>query len=269
MNAGIFDPEADQKRYERFIQAEAPSKTYSILFTPRSGSSWLTSILTETKAMGTPEEWFNPQLMPSSTRSKGARSLDQFIEAISRHRIHGGVFGFEITFHQLSAVFGSRSNFMSRFPDATFFWLIRRDIVSQGVSLDKMVQTNISHAPTVDASEIGSRDDHYSYDSGRIKKWIQHIRAAEIGTEKMISDYGLRPTRLSYEGMVSMGVEEVVNIFASQLGVNLPTLGDISSGHRKIATSKNDEFSKRFSAENQEFLKGINAARAEMLSQHN
>lgn len=268
MNATIFDPEADQERYQRFIQASAPSKTYSILFTPRSGSSWLTSILTETKTLGTPGEWFNPQLMPSSTRSKGARNLDQFVEAISRHRIHGGIFGFEVTFHQISAVFGRADEFVSRFHDATFFWLIRRDIVSQGVSLDKMVQTSISHAPSIDASEIARRDDAYSYDSGRIRKWIQHIHAAEIGTEKMIADYGLRPTRLSYEGIVSLGAQEVADIFATRLGITLPDLGEIPSDHRKIATRKNDEFSERFSYENKEFLEDMNAARSEMLSRH-
>jgi len=218
--------------------------------------------------MGTPDEWFNPKLMPSSTRAKGARNLDQFIEAISRHEIHGGIFGFEATFHQISSVFGSSSGFMSRFHTATFFWLIRRDIVSQGVSLDKMVQTNIGHADTSDAIDIKNSDNAYSYDADRIKRWIRHIRTAEIGTEKMIADHGLRPTRLSYEGITSGGAQKVVGIFASRLGISLPCMGEIPSSHRKIATSKNDEFSERFTAENQEFLKDMNAERTEILSQH-
>lgn len=79
MTVSIFDPEASQKKYEFWMRTAPPSKAYSILFTPRSGSSWLTSILTQTKAMGTPSEWFNPELMPSSSRAKGARNLDQFV----------------------------------------------------------------------------------------------------------------------------------------------------------------------------------------------
>lgn len=266
MNTEIFDPEADQRRYQLWIRSEAPVKTYSILFTPRSGSSWLTSILTKTKAMGTPSEWFNPSLMPSSTRSKGARDLDQFIEAISRHEIHGKIFGFEITHHQIGAVFGSNENFMLRFHGATFFWLIRKDIVAQGVSLDKMVQTKVSHAANNNNDEIESSDSLYSYNSDRIRKWIRHIHAAEVATEKMIADFNLSPIRLSYEGITSAGSENVVKIFASELGVSIPTLQDTPSEHRKIGTSKNDEFSDRFRIENQDFVEKLEENRADIIS---
>lgn len=265
----IFDPDADHKRYEFWTSTEAPTKVYSILFTPRSGSSWLTSILTKTKAMGTPGEWFNPELMSSSTRAKGARNLDQFIEAISRHESYGSVFGFEITYHQLKAVFGSDADFMSRFQDAVFFWLTRKDIVAQGVSLDKMVQTKISHAANNDARDIENSDNFYDYDDGRIRKWIRHIHAAEVGTEKMISDFNLSPTRLSYEAITSAGSKKVVDIFAAKLKLNDLTSEDLPSEHHKIGTSKNDEFSKRFRSENQEFMEKIDAERAKMLSLYN
>ena len=268
MRDGIFDPEADQKRYEFWARAEAPSKVYSILFTPRSGSSWLTNVLTKTKVMGTPEEWFNPSLMPSSTRAKGARNLEQFIAAISRHEAYGGAFGFEITHHQLKAVFGSEADFMSHFQDAIFFWLIRRDIVAQGVTLDKMVQTKISHATNNDSCDIEYRDSFYDYDADRIRKWIFHIQAAERGTERMIKDFSLNPTRLTYEAITSAGANKVADAFAKKLGVDGFVLEDIHSEHRKIGSSKNDEFSERFRIENQELVDKINEERAEMLSRH-
>lgn len=265
----IFDPEADQKKYEFWMRSVAPSRTYSILFTPRSGSSWLTSILTQSKALGTPSEWFNPSLMPASAQAKGARNLDQFVNAISRHEIHGGIFGFEITYHQLLAVFENEHQFMNRFSDAEFFWLIRKDIVSQGISLDKMVQTNVSHASNNDEAEIRNSDTVYGYDADRIKKWIKHIHVAEMGTEKMIADFGLSPIRLSYEGITSEGAQKTLEIFSSKLGVDLPAVQDTSSQHRKIGTSKNSEFSERFCAENQEFLDGIFEEREKFLSLHN
>ncbi|MFD2845195.1 Stf0 family sulfotransferase [Paracoccus cavernae] len=268
MTVSIFDPEANQKSYEFWMRTAPPSKVYSILFTPRSGSSWLTSILTQTKAMGTPSEWFNPELMKSSSQAKGARDLDQFVGAISRHDIHGNTFGFEITHHQLRAVFGSDQKFMAYFPNALFFWLIRKDIVAQGVSLDKMVQTKISHASNYDASEIAKSDRSYDYDADRIRSWISHIHAAELASEKMIADFNLAPVRLSYEQITKAGEQKVVELFAAKLGLEGFAAKDVSSSdHRKIGTEKNDAFSERFREENKEFMDQIDAERAEMLSQ--
>jgi len=261
----VFDPNADQKKYKFWTQAEPPSKIYSILFTPRSGSSWLTSVLTKTKAIGSPGEWFNPELMPSSSRAKGARNLDQFIEAISRHETYGNIFGFEITFHQIRAVFGSEHEFMSRFQNATFFWLTRRDIVAQGVSLDKMVQTKVSHATNADSIQLENSDSSYEYNGDRIHKWIRHIRAAEKETEEMIEAYGLTPKRIFYEEITSSGTERVLDIFAEQLGLDGLTSNGISSSHYKIGTVKNDDFSVRFRDENKEFVDALNKDRASML----
>lgn len=266
MTNDIFDPDADQKKYEFWMRAKAPSKTYSILFTPRSGSSWLTSILTKTKAMGTPGEWFNPSLIPDSSRAKGARNLDQFVEAISRHEIHGDTFGFEITYHQICAVFETDEQFMARFSNAEFFWLIRKDIVTQGVSLDKMVQTKVGHTANSDLSEIENSDNSYDYDADRILRSIRHIRSAEIETEKMIAKFDLKPTRLSYEANTSAGAQKVVDIFAAKLGLQGFVSEDIPSEHRKIGTIKNDAFAERFRAENQDFIQTLNAERADMLS---
>lgn len=266
MTVAIFDPNADQGRFRHSTRGEAPSRTYAILFTPRSGSSWLTSILAATRVMGTPSEWFNPTLMPTSSRAKGARDLDQFIAAISRHEAHGNIFGFEITHHQLKAVFKTDAAFMARFRDATFFWLTRQDIVAQGVSLDKMVATKISHAANSGPAQIERGDRDYDYDDTRIKKWIQHIRAAEDDTERMIAAYGLNVFRLTYEAITAAGAAETAAFFAAALGVRLPPQAEINSPHRKIATEKNEVFQARFRAEHKRFVARITAERAEMVA---
>lgn len=266
MTVSIFDPNADQARFQHWTRTQPPSKVYSILFTPRSGSSWLTSILASTKAMGNPAEWFNPNLMPSSSRAKGARDLDQFVEVISRHDSHGGMFGFEITHHQLRAVFKSDAAFMARFRDATFFWLTRKDIVAQGVSLDKMVQTQVSHAANTNPDQIADSDRVYDYAPDRIRKWIRHIRAAEEGTETLISTYGLAVSRLSYEAMVAAGAKKTITFFSERLQKSVSVEGEVSSSHRKIATEKNDLFAERFRSENRRFIEKIEAERAPMLA---
>ena len=263
----VFDPAADQEEFRARTRNPGPSGSYCILFTPRSGSSWLTSILTQSRAMGTPNEWFNPELMPSSAGSFGARNLDQFIEAVTRHRIHGGLFGFELTHHQLMIVFGSTEEFMSRFGGSTFFWLIREDIVAQAVSLHKMVETSVSHSAYCDPQEISRSDSVYAYNPNAILHWIGHIRAAEAGTEAMIAEFGLTPVMLSYEGMTARGAGPVLDLFAQHLHPDLPTgETELVSEHQKIGTRKNDEFAARFRAEHPEFLHQIDADRAPMLA---
>lgn len=262
----IFDPEAHQGRYDYWMRAPAPRKVYAILFTPRSGSSWLTSVLTKTRMMGTPGEWFNPTLMLSSTRSKGARNLTQFIETISRHEAHGGVFGFEITYHQMMAVFGDEAAFIRNFRDSTFFWLIRKDIVAQAVSLDKMVRTKVSHASNHDAGEIAASDRAYDYDGARIMEWINHIRDAEKATESMIEAYSLRPRRLAYETMMASGAMEVARTFGQDLGIAEDIPHDLETDHRKIGTEKNNVFAERFKADYPEFVRTLENERAEMLT---
>lgn len=65
-----------------------------------------------------------------------------------------------------------------------------------------------------------------------------------------------------------MGERKVIALFSSRLNVPNKKIPDISSGHRKIGTSKNNLFADRFRAENKDFLAELEADRAEMLSYH-
>lgn len=262
----IFDPQADRGAYEYALQMPAPTQVYTILFTARSGSSWLSDIITETQCMGSPQEWFNPRLMPSSTRAKGSRNLDEFTNAISRHNAYGGYFGFEITIHQLKATFGSGRKLLDYFPDTTFFSLIRKDIVAQAVSLFKLETTGISHTKNMSEQDVSRKDTEFRYDRDGLKRAIRHTLAAEIGQEAFFHNFNIQPIRLSYEGMTAMGKEQVCRFFADKLGAQMEQNPDAESRHRKIGTRKNDEFSERFRQEEKTFLAEIEDLRKAWLT---
>lgn len=266
MSKDIFDRDADQARYDRFCRDPGPDRQYAIFFTPRSGSSWLTSVLTDTKFLGNPAEWFNPRLMQRSTRAKGARNLDQFVNVISRHRIYGGIFGFEITYQQLKAVFKTEENFASYFKQLTYFWLIREDIVAQAVSLDKKIQTKMSHAPNHSVDEIAQSDAAYDYSPTRIKRWANHIRTAEVGTERMFARFDIEPIRLSYEQITSSDVGEVVARFTTALGITDPVLQVPKSDHEKIGSARNVDYAVRFRTEMKSYVDQLDADRQMLLS---
>lgn len=266
--AALFDPKADHKRLKGKMLSPHPKGRYGILFTPRSGSSWLTSILLNSQALGAPAEWFNPSLMPASSRVMGARSLDQFTHAIQRHDLRGGLFGFEITHHQLEAVFGTAEAFMAHFQGSTFFWLIREDIVAQAVSLQKMVQTQVTHTANIDAEKVEKADQIFDYDDKGILHWTRHILNAERATEAMIKRFGLTPIRLSYEQMMAAGPSAVVKYFAHHLGqTDRLSTDQTSSEHRKIGTAKNDAFAERFRKNHPILMRKIAFQRRKMLSQ--
>lgn len=264
----FFDPEADQSTYHHWSSRPAPGKTYFILFTPRSGSTWLNSLLTQTGAMGIPKEWFNPEHILIASRHCGARDLDQFVTAVTRSQAKGDVFGAEITYHQMTRLFGSPEAFLQRFPAAAFFFLIRRDIVAQAISMHKMVRTSVSHSAISDDATIAESDAAHEYDAEQIAWWVNRIRGAEAGIEAIIAAHGLQPVRLSYEQITRDGAETATRDFAAHLGVTLPQTVRLSSRHRKIGTDKNQAFAERFRAEQAELLRRVDQDRAALLALH-
>ena len=156
----LFPAVVDEARFRRQLERPAAATRYCILFTPRTGSSWLTDIARQTGRLGHPGEHFNPTFLPRMAQSFDARTRDDLVEALLRRRNVGGVFGMEITYFQLKTVFRSERAFLRAFGDARFFWLIREDIVLQAISLMKKQQTRIGHntqAPAAARAEAESR----------------------------------------------------------------------------------------------------------------
>ncbi len=226
-----------------------PETRCVIYFTPRSGSSWLSDILSRTRCLGHANEVFNPRLMPRIAQTIQADTLPDYVDLIQRRLNTKGVFSAEITWYQLEAVFGTGAEFMRHFGTAQAVWLIRRDIVAQAVSLAKMVSTRLSHAPQSDADSRDAAEQAFSYDPALIQYWLRHILHAEECTEAHFARHGLRPWRLDYETVTQAGAEAVTSAFAGHLGVALDRPAVTESAHTKLGTSQNMLFAERFRAE--------------------
>jgi hypothetical protein len=62
----VRDLTVDDARRAAEMQRLSPAdKCYRIFFTARSGSSWLTSVLSATNRLGFPEEFLNPNFVRS------------------------------------------------------------------------------------------------------------------------------------------------------------------------------------------------------------
>jgi len=256
----------NQTRVDQVALRPLPDHTYVIYFTPRSGSSRLTEILSQTQKLGEATEAFNPNFLPGIAEAVQAKDMQSYIENLSRWLNRNGVFGFEITGHQLNKVFPQVTDFFDAFSNAKSFWLIREDIVAQAVSLAKMVTLDIGHTAQSNPDQRREAEKSFTYAPQKIKRWLNHILAAERLSETWFKRFEISPKRMSYEKMIQLSAGEIANDFASHLG--LPDLPEIrfSLQHQKLGTSKNREFADRFRIDEAEFLKTVAKERQPMLN---
>jgi len=255
----------NRTRFDREMQNDPASLQYTMFFTPRSGSSWVTDVVTRAERIGMPGEFFNPHLMNRIATALNATSLEEYRDILVRRRMTKGIFGHQITDHQLRAVFGNAERFVELFPQDKCFWLIREDIVLQGISLFKMQHTKISHAPQASDEELQKSEELFVYNAREIKQWIKHIRVAETGTEQLFETYGLNPFRMSYERNTSLTPRKLVNVMARFLDAPKDPNPKIESTHKKIGTDANLAFAERFREENRDFVAELEEERRPMI----
>lgn len=257
-----FDPVV----YERVLQKPAADLRYVIYFTPRSGSSWLTDVLSQTRRLSEANEAFNPNFIPNIAQVCNASNLEQYINVLIRRHNYHGVYGFEITMHQLEAVFPRAALFLEHFGSGPCFWLIRRDIVAQAISLAKMVSTNVAHTAHASEEERQASDQSFAYDAKLIRRWLLHILSAERKNEEFFERHGLEPLRMCYEQTTLLSAQQMVNVVTRHLGLpDLPPM-EFKSSHGKLGTSRNTEFAERFRMDEATFMAAVDAERAPWLA---
>jgi len=266
LKADFFaNPEFDPALFEKDMEKRPSPRAFGIFFTPRSGSSWLTDVLSQTKLMGKPQEWFNPNFVPNITRRVNAESLEGYIEMLRRKHKLGGFFSFEITVYQMKRVFGSDAAFLSWFPATMpFFYLTRQDMVLQAVSLAKAVNTSVFHSAGATPEDIDQADTKFGYDATEIGQWLEHVFDQERKCEAFFQRHGLVPQRLTYEHITGEGAEatarQVLSILCPQKACELE-IPMLVSRHHKIGSERNSEYAARYREEHPDRIMEIEAFR--------
>jgi len=257
-----FDDETSHARRIFGKSLNRAVRTIVIHFTPRSGSTWLASILENSRELGNGLELFNPYFITETAKHYGARNLSEYIEMSQYFSPIGGILSFEVTSHDIHATFKNPHAFFDIYRGCPSYFLIREDIVSQAVSLAKMVSTGVSHSTALAFKDRCILENHFAYDGEVIAEWLRHILISEQMSESFFADHGVEPLRLSYEGMMKMKVAELlarIKKFA-----DLPELlvdQETESSQQKIATRQNYEFAERFREEYKEWLHEIELER--------
>lgn len=258
----FLDVKLDPAQLSRLQAQPLPRDVFVMYFTARSGSTRLSELFLATGGMGRATEFFNPSLMQKMVNGLQAQDMETYIEHGKRWLKVDNVFSIKVTAGHIGAAFDQPADFFDVFSTVPSIWVTREDIVAQGVSLAKMVTTKIGHSPHATADEITSADQTFGYDPNLIRRWILHILDHELTTERYFAKYNINPLRVTYEQINQMTPEEIVVYLNRFLFNRKPHSKPAELTHKKLGTSRNQEFAQRFREENSAFLQDVERVRA-------
>lgn len=243
-----------------YIDEEQAQKTienkniYVIAFTPRSGSSWLTEVLTNTKYHGFPAEWLNHNIVKNIVTKNPHFNFDHIdrylVRLFNQKSSKNNTWGMETTWFQYELFLQMQSNFDFTKITKNWIWLRRKDIVAQGVSLYKAVESEHYHS-----TEKPTAKKIVKYNNQEINRWIKHILNQEVGFNNYFQNNNIKPLVIWYEDMMANKSDTLQQI-SSHLNINT---SDITykledNPHKKISDNTNTEFINKFKEKNKELL---------------
>lgn len=212
---------------------------YVMIFTPRSGSTWLTSILSG--YFGYPEEYINPELVKNVSISMGTKDPENLIETLRKVRkSENGVFGIQVRSIDIK-LFG-RKIFFRAFKNAKYFNVRRRNIVAQAISLYRATETGVFHS-----TEVGEKIvDPGNVDEEKIIFWMKHIMAIEQENDWILRSRNFPCVDLVYEdiaGNTRLALELVQNHLGIEKNIDFNLIK--SEATRKLGDKWNEEVEAR------------------------
>ena len=196
----------------------APSISYIVWHTQRTGSTLLCTTLEATGVAGHPDEWPDSELTSTTDSAQSTRE-----RLWSEQATPNGVLGVKWSFHQSSidGFFLKLSEGRSRteavkeiwasvFPNCRHIVMTRRDKVRLAVSWWKAINGGPGHLsrdggalPWQDAIPKAPVDLEDAYNFDAIKNLILEVVQREAGLQRLLAELGVRPLSVTYEDFVS------------------------------------------------------------------
>lgn len=222
-----------------------PSKEYTIFFTARSGSTYLTDLL-ESVRLGDPREWLNPGFVKDQAHYFGSGNFRDYFLRMRSDFSPGGIFGHEMTlwFYQYFSKEVRLEDYFNLAGPSVF--LFRENIVEQAVSLFLAVGRGVFHR----TSETGDLAlPEVPYDAAEIERYVKMFADEENAWGAMFERQGWTPRYLSYERMTTQSPAAVAEAFGRLLDSPVD-VSVIRLGQQKVGNSVNRDYAERFEREN-------------------
>jgi LPS sulfotransferase NodH len=241
---------------QAIANSAAADRCFLVFFTPRSGSSWLTKIVSATKSLGALEEYINPDFIRDVATQMHATYQATLLAMLKRWaKTENGVFSMELRTDDIE-LFGEAEFFAAFGAGTAIFFLWRDNIVAQGISLYRAVVTNRYHSTDAPAAAP-------DYDAGQIAEWMRHIVEIENKNLTLLQRRGLPARFLRYEDIVRDRATTLA-ILADAVRVDLTEeqlAGSREGELHKIADEWNHNTERRFREERRDFIWDLEAQR--------
>ncbi|HET9160583.1 MAG TPA: Stf0 family sulfotransferase [Caulobacteraceae bacterium] len=165
---------------------------YAICSEPRSGTTWLTYLLSSTGVLGHPREYFNPT--NEAVRDIEGYGPDRMIETVlTRGRTDNGVYAVKV----FTDTFDNPAQpWAKTLPNLSFVHFEREDLLGQAISWAKAVQTGLYLATDEKLGEA-------HYDQAAITWFLVEGARRQARWRLFFARNGLEPLRLTYSGLTA------------------------------------------------------------------
>lgn len=243
---------------------------YIICTSPRSGSTLLCRMLSQTGVAGHPESYFHePSLEawcadydvpqdPAMSERELLRSV--FRAAIDEGTRDTGVFGlrlqrhsFEFFIEKLTVLHpdpaGDRQRLEAAFGRTAFVHVTRGEKVEQAISYIKADQSGLWHMSS-DGTELErlSPPAEPTYDADRIRRQIAEFETYDLDWNDWFDREGIQPLRLTYEAL-SDQPQEVLRETLGHLELDPNAASGVEPDVSKLADATSRQWAQRFRKE--------------------
>ncbi|PLP60654.1 Stf0 sulfotransferase [Mesorhizobium loti] len=244
--------------------------SYIICGTPRSGSTLLCSMLTETRVAGRPHSYFRQQDIAEwaedwgveqSRGSDDAQFDEEYVAAMRRVGADGtGIFGLRLMWvsvsdasRRLDNIAGGKADVAARleetFGPTLYIHLSRLDKIAQAVSLIRARQSGLWHRNS-DGSVLEGEETPrpITYDGDHIGQIARELEEDDACWADFFKSRGIEPLRLTYETM-SADPQLALSKVLSALGRDPELAKAISVGTAKLADETSSEWVTKYRRE--------------------
>ena len=244
-------------------------KSYIICATPRSGSTLLCDLLTDTGVAGRPDSFFLfdtfdwPQYFNVSTASWNDKyDFDQsYLSAVLDYGTNGtSVFGMRLMWDNLNdlskrldsfypALPSDSARFAAAFENPVYLYLSRKDKVAQAVSHLKAEQTGLWHVfANGEERERLKPGLPPTYDFKQLLNLVDQAEQADALWKTWFVKQQIEPIRLSYEILCEQP-QLIVGSILSRLDLAGERANRLTPKTAKLADNESDQWIARFKAE--------------------
>lgn len=242
---------------ETYRETENGKMAYLVAITPRSGSSFFCDLLEKTGFLGRPNEWLNPNLMPSMLSTRPATNVVQHLTNMRKFTSSpNGVFSIKASFFQFVPMIDSGLDQLI-FDHFKIIKLFRKNLLQQAISLYIATETDVFHTNITHDQEKLSKVETFEYDDDKLKEWIKHIYRQELGWSRYLG--AKQHLTIYYEDLIA-DLDGYIQKVSAYLGVPLEKqINPDESVFKKLGFDRSESIYHQFLSKeaNIEFLNSL------------